>query len=233
MTTERTRTFFDAYAPDFDSIYGSGSSPFNRIMSKLFRQSMAVRYAKTIQGCAPIGDRTVIDIGCGPGHYAIALARLGARQVVGIDFAESMIGLARQKAERAGVADRCRFVCRDFETYAAEQKFDYAILMGFMDYVADPGKVVEKVMALTKTKAFFSFPAAGGILAWQRAIRYRRRCNLYMYSLGSLKNLFAGFGSFAAEIERIHRDYFVTATVRSEATEGTGGGIAGTEGLRS
>jgi SAM-dependent methyltransferase len=213
VTTERTRIFFDDYAPDFDSIYGTCNNWLNRLVNRRLRRSMAIRYAKTIEGCTPIEGRTVLDVGCGPGHYAVALARRGAREVVGIDFAESMIQLARQKAEAAGVADRCRFVRGDFLAFAADRRFDYTVLMGFMDYVSDPGKTVRKAMELTSDKAFLSFPAAGGILAWQRRIRYRRRCDLYMYDLAGLKELFARLDCVAAEIERIERDFFVTATV--------------------
>ena len=38
-----------------------------------------------------------------------------------------------------------------------------------------------KILSLTANTAFFSFPLNGGLLAWQRKLRYRRRCALYMY----------------------------------------------------
>ena len=47
-------------------------------------------------------DARVLDIGCGGGRTAIALAELGL-DVVGIDLSEAMVRLARQQAGFAGV----------------------------------------------------------------------------------------------------------------------------------
>jgi len=35
--------------------------------------------------------------------------------------------------------------------------------MGFMDYVQDAKKVVERILSLTREKAFFSFPDSSGL----------------------------------------------------------------------
>jgi len=125
--------------------------------------------------------------------YSVALAKRGARQVLGIDFADEMIALANQNAQSAGVDDRCLFARRDFLADPIGDEYDYTIAMGFMDYMSDPRRTVEKVLAVTKTKAFFSFPVEGGILAWQRKLRYKNRCPLYMYSLPQLHQLFSLF----------------------------------------
>ena len=119
---------------------------------------MMLRYLRTIEGCDPIEGRSVIDIGCGPGHYGIALARRGASRVVGLDFAEGMIELARKHAERAGVAGKCEFICADFMDTPARREFDYAVLMGFMDYVENPREVVEKALSVTGSSLRNPFP---------------------------------------------------------------------------
>jgi 2-polyprenyl-3-methyl-5-hydroxy-6-metoxy-1,4-benzoquinol methylase len=214
-SSHRTSRFFHSYANDFDAIYGTSNSLLNRFVNRFLRKSMRLRYEKTIDGCNPIEGRAVLDIGCGPGHYGIALARRGAGHVLGIDFAEGMIDLARENAEVAGVADRCEFICGDFMAYRPGREFDYSILMGFMDYVADPLEVIERAVAVTSSKAFFSFPADGGFLSWQRKLRYRRRCDLYLYKPGYLKGLFAGIPGVRADVEKIARDYFVTASIES------------------
>lgn len=203
--------FFNSYAHDFDAIYGNRNTLLNRTVNERFRKSMKLRYAKSLEGCTPIEGRTVLDVGCGPGHYGIALARRGAR-VLGIDFAEEMIALARDNAARAGVQDRCEFISADFMTYPCKGPFDYTIVMGFMDYMAHPDKVIRRVLSLTRSKAFFSFPVDGGILAWQRRLRYRNRCDLFMYRRDHIDDLFAGL---TFETETIDRDYFVTMTVNA------------------
>ena len=210
MSTNRTSQFFDSYAHDFAAIYGNSNTLLNRFVNRNFRTSMRLRYEKSIEGCSPIVGKTVLDIGCGPGHYSVALAKKGAQRVFGIDFADGMIAIAKQNARSAGVDGTCSFARQDFLTDVIPEKYDYTIAMGFMDYMADPKKTVEKVLAVTRGKAFFSFPADGGVLAWQRKLRYKSRCPLYMYSLPQLQQLFSG--SKQVKIERIARDYFVTVT---------------------
>jgi len=210
MSLDRTQAFFHQYANDFDAIYGNQNGPFNSVINHLFRKSMRLRFEKSIAGCNPIEGKSVLDVGCGPGHYAITLAQRGAARVVGIDFAEGMLQLASEHAKKVGVGDRCKFMVADFYTYAPQDIFDYVIVMGFMDYMPDAEKVVAKVLSLTKEKAFFSFPVAGGFLGWQRALRYKKRCDLFLYSEEQLKQIFSHFPEATATIEPAARDYFVT-----------------------
>ena len=130
---------------------------------------------------------------------------------MGLDFAPRMIDLARTNARETGVEGVCEFVCADFMVYPVPGRFDYAVLMGFMDYISDPRPVIEKALAVTSGRAFFSFPAKGGLLAWQRKLRYRRRCDLYLYDENDLAGLFRDLPVAGVKIERIERDFFVTA----------------------
>lgn len=47
------------------------------------------------------GD-AVVDVGCGTGDFALACEAAGAGEVLGLDFAEQMLGYARTKAARRG-----------------------------------------------------------------------------------------------------------------------------------
>lgn len=204
--------FFDRYAADFDSIYGNSGGLANDIANKLFRRSMKLRFVKTLEGCQPVRGKDVLDIGCGPGHYSVALARMGARSVLGVDFAGGMLGIARARAEEAGVGEICRFESADFFTHTFPNRFDYVIVMGFMDYVEDAEAAIRRVLDLTRGKAFFSFPVAGGLLGWQRKLRYRERCALYLYTRNQIEQLFESVGEAEVVIDKIDRDFFVTAT---------------------
>jgi 2-polyprenyl-3-methyl-5-hydroxy-6-metoxy-1,4-benzoquinol methylase len=208
--------FFDSYAEGFNAIYGNRNTLVNRVVNKFFRVSMRLRFEKTLAGCHPIEGRSVVDIGTGPGHYAVALAKSGAGRVLGLDFAEGMIDVAKRNAERCGVSDVCDFVYGDFLKYDFQERFDYAVVMGFMDYIADARQCIDRVLSITKGKAFFSFPAAGGALAWQRQRRYRTRCDLYLYDEAKLRSVFQGVAASDVSIERIARDYFVTAVVGAD-----------------
>jgi len=209
----QTATFFDSYARDFEAIYGNKNTTVNRVVNHYFRKSMRLRYERSIAGCSPIEGRSVLDIGCGPGHYAVELARRGAGEVLGIDFAEGMIKLAEGRARATGVEDRCRFVLGDILEADIDRKYDYTIVMGFMDYVEEPHKVIDRVISVTSAKAFISFPVAGGLLGWQRRLRYRQRCPLYLYSEGRLRDIFRRYRDVRVTIEPAARDFFVTLSV--------------------
>jgi len=210
MSSNKTADFFDNYSGDFDSIYGNRGTLADKIINRLFRKSMRIRYEMTMAGCSPIENKSVLDIGCGPGRYGIELARNGAAHVVGIDFSDQMIALARQNAKAVGVENKCDFIAGDFLDYAADDKFDYGIAIGFMDYIADAHMVLVKMLSLTRIRAFISFPTARGFLAWQRKVRYRSKCDLYMYSRPQVEKLLADLPCKDTQIEKIGRDYFVT-----------------------
>ncbi len=212
-SSDKTSSFFDRYAHDFSAIYGTRNTVFHSVVNKLFRESMKLRFFMTLEGCNPVAGRTVLDVGCGPGHYAVALARRGASRVLGVDFAPGMLDIAKQSAERAGVGALCTFEQADFLKRSFDERFDYVVAMGFMDYMERPREVVEKALSVCNTRAFFSFPLDGGVLAWQRRLRYKSRCELFLYTEGQVRSFFDGTRAKKVDVEVIARDLFVTAHV--------------------
>ena len=71
---------------------------------------------------------SVLDLGCGTGGHALPLARRGY-QVWGIDRSATMIALAREKAQAAGLATGTRFEVADIATLELQRTFDAAISM--------------------------------------------------------------------------------------------------------
>jgi hypothetical protein len=58
------------------------------------------------------------------------------------------------------------------------------------------------------------------LLAWQRGQRYRKRCDLFLYTEDQLRALFSSFHGIHTSIERISRDFFVTVSVGSKPVGG-------------
>lgn len=57
----------------------------------------------TLAALPPLTGARVADLGCGTGRYALQMARLGARQVVGLDLSSEMLAQAERKARRANL----------------------------------------------------------------------------------------------------------------------------------
>jgi SAM-dependent methyltransferase len=71
----------------------------------------------------------VLDVTCGPGLYAVEMARRGC-SVHGIDFSPAAIRYARQLAVDAGVTERCTFELRDVQTMGiAPGRFDAVLFL--------------------------------------------------------------------------------------------------------
>jgi SAM-dependent methyltransferase len=56
--------------------------------------------------------KRLLDVTCGPGLYATALAKRGLH-VTGVDFGPASIDYANNLASEQGVADRCQFILQD------------------------------------------------------------------------------------------------------------------------
>jgi ubiquinone/menaquinone biosynthesis C-methylase UbiE len=206
------KSFWDSYASDFDAIYGTKNSWLNNVINKLFRGSMKMRFEKTMK-IIPDEKVSVIDIGCGPGHYCFSLAQSGQREILGIDFSEKMIQLAKDHALVLGIADRLKFEVLNFLEFEPEKQYDYSIMIGFIEYFEHPELIIKKAIDITNRKILMSFPVAGGLLAFQRKIRYKRRCYLRLYSHDDIIELLKGLNISTFKIEKIQRDFFVTIDV--------------------
>jgi SAM-dependent methyltransferase len=64
---------------------------------------------------------TVLDVGCGTGFTSLTLARAGAK-VTGLDISKPMLGLARERAAKAGLA--ISFIEADASSHPFKAEFD-------------------------------------------------------------------------------------------------------------
>ena len=93
-----------------------------------------------------INGGRVADLGCGHGASIILMAQAFPKsKFVGIDYHESSIAVARERAKQAGVVDRIRFEVATPQVLArSPEKFD---LVCFMDSLHDMGDPLEAVWA--------------------------------------------------------------------------------------
>jgi 2-polyprenyl-6-hydroxyphenyl methylase/3-demethylubiquinone-9 3-methyltransferase len=111
-----------------------------------------------IDDIVPLAGKRVLDIGCGGGILADAMARKGA-EVLGIDLAGKALKVAQLhalEAQTQGVSYREVSA----EALAAEQpeRFDVVTCMEMLEHVPDPSSVVRACATLVKPggHVFFS-----------------------------------------------------------------------------
>jgi ubiquinone/menaquinone biosynthesis C-methylase UbiE len=94
----------------------------------------------------------VADVGCGHGASAILMAQAFPKSTfVGLDYHESSIAVARERAKQAGVSNRIRFeVATPRVLASSKEKFD---LVCFMDSLHDMGDPLEAVSASRQAMA--------------------------------------------------------------------------------
>ena len=107
---------------------------------------------------APIEGKRVLDVGCGGGILADAMARRGA-DVLGIDLATKALRVAQLHALEAQTP-RVQYREISAEALAAEQpeSFDVVTCMEMLEHVPDPSSVVRACAQLVKPggHVFFS-----------------------------------------------------------------------------
>jgi ubiquinone/menaquinone biosynthesis C-methylase UbiE len=206
---EKVREHFHQTAAEFDSIYSGAKGPLRRWLDRLLRWDMYERFRRTVAECSEPG-LAVLDVGCGTGRFSVAAAKAGAREVVGLDFAENMLEIARQLAEKEGVVEQCRFLDADFMDQKFDRQFDLTLAIGLFDYVADCAPFLRKMRRMTRKKVVATFPRKWTWRAPVRKVRLAvRRCPVYFFTRPQVQRLMeeAGFASFT--VDRIGKIHFV------------------------
>jgi len=157
-SSNTVRDHFDRAAARFDAVYKERKPLYQRLIDRLFRRVVVERF-RLVCNLAPVpGDWKVLDAGCGSGRFSLALAAEGASRVVGVDFAEEMIGIARAEADRQGLSAICEFVTTEFRHFSSDEKFEAVVATGYFDYLAEPGVDLALMVGLCSGRIYASFP---------------------------------------------------------------------------
>ncbi|MFL5628705.1 MAG: class I SAM-dependent methyltransferase, partial [Ktedonobacteraceae bacterium] len=173
-TQEQVDAFFRDTAAYWKTIYDSEDG---QPLIYSIRQNTTLKWVEEL---APGPDFRVLDIGCGAGMLSIALAARGL-QVHAIDPVEEMLGLARQGAVEAGVADRLTLGIGDIYALDAEDaSFDLVIALGVFPYLDRPEAAVREMTRVTKPGGHLIFSTHNqlALIGWLDPL-----CNPFFRSL--------------------------------------------------
>jgi SAM-dependent methyltransferase len=127
--TTQVRELFDAKAPTWPSKY----APDGRLAGRL------TRFADAVAFHVPAGG-SVLDLGCGTGELAVALASSGL-QVTGCDISTEMLHIA-SAADAPGNVDWIELKPRWQALPFRQHAFDAVIASSVLEYVDDPVAVL-------------------------------------------------------------------------------------------
>jgi 2-polyprenyl-6-hydroxyphenyl methylase / 3-demethylubiquinone-9 3-methyltransferase len=110
-----------------------------------------------IDGLANLAGKRVLDVGCGGGILAEAMARRGA-DVTGIDLSEKPLKVAQLHLLESGLAIRYELISAEELRETSSNSFDVVTCMELLEHVPDPSSTVAACAALAKPggRVFFS-----------------------------------------------------------------------------
>ena len=132
---------------NFDALAARWWDPQGEMQALHVINPPRVRY---IARCADgLRGKRAVDVGCGGGLLAEALAREGA-QVLGVDMAADVLAVARAHAQQSGVSVDYRQIAA--EPLAAEQpgRYDLVCCLEMLEHVPDPASVVAACARLVR-----------------------------------------------------------------------------------
>jgi 2-polyprenyl-6-hydroxyphenyl methylase/3-demethylubiquinone-9 3-methyltransferase len=105
--------------------------------------------ANFIDELSPVAERDLVDVGCGGGILAEAMARRGAR-VTGIDMGEAPLAVARIHQRESGLDIDYRRTTAEELAVAAAGGFDIVCCLEMLEHVPDPASVVDACARLAR-----------------------------------------------------------------------------------
>jgi SAM-dependent methyltransferase len=205
--SERVRAHFRQAAPSFDRLYDE-----EHALQRLLRPGLLRRRELAVEVVRRYDHPSVLDVGCGSGRIAEFVLEAGAGRYVGVDFAGSMLDLARARLRRFG--PRIELVEGDFLAVALEGPFDVALALGFFDYQPEPHRFLRRMAELCAGTIVASFPRWTWTKGPVRKVRYEviGDCPIFDYTERELHLMFGAAGFDALELTRGRSGFLVAAS---------------------
>lgn len=94
----------------------------------------------------------VLDLGCGPGTFSVAMAKMVGEsgKVIAVDVQEEMLKLVREKAARQGLESRIVTHKSGPGGIGLSEKVDFALAFYMVHEVPDAGAFLKEVASLIK-----------------------------------------------------------------------------------
>lgn len=151
-----------------------------------------------IERLAPFQDDIVLDVGTGPGIYALDIAAMDAgSRVIGIDISSAFVNIARKRAREAG-AMNLEFAQGDISKLGFEDSFFTKIICaGVISVLDDRDKAVGELARVLRPGGKLSvrdpLRSDGPLTSWGRRLPAGSRRRVFLSRFGLM------FGHFSPD----------------------------------
>lgn len=173
------------YIEKTSSIYGS---LFSNYSDKLFDESVELFFMRHKLWQIDLNwfkDKVCLDAGCGGGRFVVALARLGAKEVQGVDISREAIRATEERLKERNLINARVQVASVLNIPFPDQYFDYVFCSGVIHHTPNPYKAFSELVRVLKPggKIFLSVYGKGG-LKWMTNDLFRYSiCRILPFSI--------------------------------------------------
>jgi ubiquinone/menaquinone biosynthesis C-methylase UbiE len=151
------------YKKKTGNIYGDLFSGYSK---KLFDESVELFFMRHKMWGVDLNwfkGKKCLDGGCGGGRYLVALSRLGASEVRGIDISEDAVRVANQRLNERSLRGEA-IQASVLEIPFPDNSFDYVVSSGVIHHTPNPKKGFDELVRVLKPggKFFLSVYGRGG-----------------------------------------------------------------------
>jgi cyclopropane-fatty-acyl-phospholipid synthase len=184
--------------------------------SNSLEQAQADKKAHIVAKLAIGPGMKVLDIGCGWGGMALYIHEKTGAEVLGVTLSEEQLKVARERAEKAGVADKVRFELIDYR--AVTGQFDRIVSIGMFEHVGTPQyrtffRKVRELLTPEGTALIHTIGRAGGPGVTDAFTLKYIFPGGYIPALSEIAQGYEGLKMFATDVEvlRLHYAYTLKA----------------------
>ena len=154
------------YKEKTGAIYGSLFTNYNR---QQFDESVELFFTRHKNWGIDLEwfkGKTCLDAGCGGGRFVVALAKLGAKKVNGLDLSHDAVAAAKERIKERGLEGVAEVVQGSvLELPYPDKSFDYVVSSGVIHHTPNPKKAFGELTRVLNSggKLFLSVYGKGGL----------------------------------------------------------------------